>query len=186
MDLQRNTSRLQCALIETTEVQWAGVRKRQRQKISRKLKCAKKLDFSSNESSIPGQSSQILYSFTVKYTELTPPVTPCDVSLPDGDEGSQADDSFVEFGDTIYSEQKEAAERIRQYQRNKELLKKRKYGSFVDDATGLTASSDSLCPVSIINKLPPLERVTVKKYVKDLHTKEKKATYHCTVFAGPK
>lgn len=178
-------------------------KKRQRQKQSKKLKCVRKLKFSSSSSSqsiaISEQSSEIEVPWPATKpcvfsppsdsipkprpneplapgTELgvlSPPATPCDDVVPDY-EGSMSDELF---GDMIYSKQKKEAEEIRQYQKRKELLKKCKYGSFVDDATGLTASNGSLCPISILNKLPILERVAVKKYIDELHTKEKKAVF---------
>lgn len=152
-------------------------KKRQRQKLAR---CARKLKFNFAEAKpIPDQSSEkvslpvAVDQATGEHCVPTPPSTP--ITCPKM--SATDEESTSDFTDRVYGEPTAAYEKIRQYENNKELLKARKYGLFIDDATAVTASCNSLCPFSILNKLPPIEQVTVKKYLDELRTHEKKATF---------
>lgn len=150
--------------------------KRRRQKLARKLKCARKLKF---QQVIPEQSSEkVLLSAPCSSQFIsdhhgseiagipTPPITPLylqNAKVLSTDDGESDSDLFPH----LYDKQEKEAERIRECQKNKDLVKEQKYGAFVDDTVGITGSNKSLCPISILKKLPPIDRAIVNNYIEE-------------------
>ena len=154
--------------------------KRQKQKLTRKMSCKKKLSFPSP----PKLNSSV---FNDHVDVITPPITPSievvsmhgandhELVEPISDsKGIYSADSSDE-DDHRWDDLRDEAAKIRLLSRNKKLLRARCYGGYTDLSP--TVDESSVPTPEAVNKLSPIDRTTVSSYIQDLKQREKDAVH---------
>ena len=138
--------------------------KRKKQKLKKKINCKRKLIFP--KAKVSNSDDQFV-------AVITPPLTPAEdvpvnqsFTLCSEVESSDEDDH-------CWDDLREEAAQLRQFARNKEILRRQCYGKYIDSTPAILEDSTSI--PKAIEKLSPIDRTTVRTYIHNLEQKEQKA-----------
>ena len=147
--------------------------KRLKQKAKRKIRCKRKL-FDKTEclSRCGATACQAVEPLPVPSGVNTPPITPEPALTWQAQENFYSAESSDE-DDQRWKDYREEHAKMRRAAREKQLSLAFAYGTHIDSSPAIE-ESNSLLP-NAINKLSPVDRITIRRHVGDLKDKERQA-----------